>query len=139
MNLYPTHTNHEKSVVKDITVLSLPKTVKVKVSEQLAVGVSVKRILSDARGGAGSLEQRGDGTFLGRSQLITRQDVYNIGRHSGLRSTSDKDDANAVFHRVNAWRTTNYNPVLLYKTYGDNGVMFEREYGEDAYTSTLAL
>jgi hypothetical protein len=48
-------------------VLSLSKTVKVKVSEQLAVGVSIKRILIDVRAVAWSLEQRDDGTLLGRS------------------------------------------------------------------------
>ena len=82
------------------------------IARQLAQGVNIQHILDNIRDNLG--------TQFHRIHLLTRKDIYNIEKIYGLKvAQRHKDDATSVKLWVEEMRSSDGNPVILYKHQGE--------------------
>jgi hypothetical protein len=104
-------THHGHSIT--LGYLRLQRNDRFHIAAKLSQGVTFERILDDIR------ESIGD--TVNRIHLTTRKDIQNIERAFGLRETKKhQDDATSVSLWVQEMAKSTLNPVLLYKTQGQN-------------------
>ena len=104
-------THHGHSI--SLGYLRLQRNDRFHIASKLSQGVTFERILDDIR------ESIGDN--VKRIHLTTRKDIQNIERSFGLREAKKhQDDATSVSLWVQEMSKSKVNPVLLYKTQGQN-------------------
>ena len=93
--------------------IRLQRNDKFHIASKLSQGVTFERVLDDIR------ESIGD--HVKRIHLTTRKDLQNIERSFGLREAKKhQDDATIVLLWVQEMARSKVNPVLLFKTQGQN-------------------
>ena len=103
-----THYRHRTSLGH----LRIPEGDRLAIAGQLAQGVDVQYILDKIRDNLG--EQ------FHRIHLLTRKDITNIERTYGLKGTQrHSDDATSVKIWVEEMKSSDSNPVILYKAQGE--------------------
>ena len=105
-----THTGHSQQLAH----LPIPLTIKNEISAKLHGGVGMDRILDDIRDNID--EQK----ILSREHLINKQDISNIKMKLNLENVvKDKNDLISTNAWVQEMKEMPYNPVLLYKSQGE--------------------
>lgn len=104
-----THHGHSNN----LGYLRLQNSERFHIASKLSQGVTFERILDDIREDIGE--------DVKRIHLTTRKDIQNIERSFGLRAAKKhQDDATSVSLWVQELSKSKMNPVLLYKTQGQN-------------------
>ena len=108
-----THTGHEIQ----LTHLPILDDVRLLIARKLQEGVCVTRILDDVRDNC-----LDDNNGIGREQLVTRQDILNIGRKLNVHTIQKhSNDLLSVWSWVEEMKELEYNPILVFKPQGEDG------------------
>lgn len=103
----PIHWNHDKQ----LSHLPIPYSVRLKIASQLQQGLPIQGILDRIRDA--------EGAHLHREHLVNQQEIHNIRRQLNLYAVEKhKCDPTSLLHWVTELRQQDYNPVLYYKTQG---------------------
>ena len=123
-----THYGHKCS----LGYIPIPRTIRQKLATDLLKGVSFDSILDSIRDNVGS--------YLDRSHLVTKKDLYNIENSFGLRKTEKhKEDAMSVHLWVQECIMEQHNPILLYKPQGQASAEVGSNLGLGMHDFALAL
>ena len=107
VEVHSTHYGHKPCVGH----LRIPETDRMAIAAQLACGVNFQHILETIRDNLGKQ--------FHRVHLLTRKDINNNERTYGLKGAQrHRDDATSVHIWVEEMRSSDCNPVILYKPQG---------------------
>ena len=103
-----THTGHEIQ----LSHLPILDDVRLLIAIKLQEGVCVTQILDDVRDKC--LDDNND---IGREQLVTRQDILNIGRKQNVHTI--QKHSNDLLNVCSWVEEMKYNPILVFKPQGE--------------------
>lgn len=101
----------------------LSRETKSYIRKQLSMGLPAKQIRDSLCESAGLRENRGDNIILRKENFIQLRTIREMERKLKLRHRLHSDDATSVLLTVKKLQCEQYDPILIYKPFGEDIVI----------------